>query len=88
MTYTMRVYNEGNVAGYAKEITDYLPEQLEFIQKKVAELSSIFMETVDSLSKSTDERIKLIEEKRQGLGKPNLIYVGKIQHENQEDEKR
>ena len=25
--------------------------------------------------------VKLIEEKRQGLGKPNLIYIGKIQHE-------
>lgn len=25
---------------------------------------------------------KLIYEKRQGLGKPNLIYVGKLQHEN------
>ena len=31
--------------------------------------------------------VKLIEEKRQGLGKPNLIYVGKIQHENKEDNK-
>ena len=30
--------------------------------------------------------VKLIEEKRQGLGRPNLIYVGKIQHENQENE--
>ena len=30
--------------------------------------------------------VKLIEEKRQGLGIPNLIYVGKIQHENQENE--
>ncbi len=26
-------------------------------------------------------KVKLISEKRQGLGKPNLIYVGKIQHE-------
>lgn len=26
--------------------------------------------------------VNLISEKRQGLGKPNLIYVGKIQHEN------
>ena len=26
-------------------------------------------------------RVNLIAEKRQGLGKPNLIYVGKIQHE-------
>lgn len=25
--------------------------------------------------------VNLIAEKRQGLGKPNLIYVGKIQHE-------
>ena len=31
--------------------------------------------------------VGLVQEKRQGLGKPNLIYVGKIQHENQEDEK-
>ena len=26
--------------------------------------------------------VNLIAEKRQGLGKPNLIYIGKIQHEN------
>lgn len=26
----------------------------------------------------------LVQEKRQGLGKPNLIYVGKIQHEETE----
>ena len=31
--------------------------------------------------------VNLIAEKRQGLGKPNLIYVGKIQHEDQEDDK-
>ena len=29
--YTIRVYNEGNIAGYANEITDYLPEELEFL---------------------------------------------------------
>ena len=28
VTYTIRIYNEGEVAGYAKEITDYLPEGL------------------------------------------------------------
>ena len=28
----------------------------------------------------------LIQEKRQGLGKPNLIYVGKIQHEEIKEE--
>ena len=29
--YTIRVYNEGEVDGYVEEITDYLPEELEFL---------------------------------------------------------
>ena len=29
--YTLRIYNEGQIDGYATEITDYLPEQLEFL---------------------------------------------------------
>ena len=29
--YTIRVYNEGSVDGYASQITDYLPEYLEFV---------------------------------------------------------
>ena len=31
VTYTIRVYNEGEIDGYVEEITDHLPEQLEFI---------------------------------------------------------
>ena len=31
VTYTLRIYNEGEVDGYADEITDYLPQWLEFI---------------------------------------------------------
>ena len=31
VTYTIRVYNEGDVDGYVEEITDHLPDQLEFI---------------------------------------------------------
>lgn len=31
VTYTLRVYNEGNMAGYASVITDDIPEGLEFI---------------------------------------------------------
>ena len=29
--YTIRLYNEGSMDGYANEITDYLPEELEFL---------------------------------------------------------
>ncbi len=35
VTYTIRVYNEGDVAGYAKEITDYLLEGLQFYSSEV-----------------------------------------------------
>ena len=31
VTYTIRIYNEGQLDGYVTEITDHLPEQLEFI---------------------------------------------------------
>ena len=31
VTYTIRVYNEGEIDGYVEEITDHLPDQLEFI---------------------------------------------------------
>ena len=31
VTYTIRVYNEGDIDGYVEEITDHLPDQLEFI---------------------------------------------------------
>lgn len=30
--YTIRVYNEGEILGYAKQITDYLPEGLSFVK--------------------------------------------------------
>lgn len=36
--YTLRVYNEGKTLGYAKQITDYLPEGLSFV--KLAEDNS------------------------------------------------
>ena len=29
--YTLRVYNEGDIAGYAQEVVDHLPEGLEFV---------------------------------------------------------
>ena len=31
ITYTIRVYNEGNIAGYAKEVSDDLPEGIEYL---------------------------------------------------------
>ena len=33
--YTLRVYNEGDIEGFAKEITDYLPAGLEFVEESM-----------------------------------------------------
>ena len=35
VTYTLRLYNEWEVDGYVKEVTDYLPEYLEYVPYKV-----------------------------------------------------
>ena len=57
ITYTIRVYNEGNendYCGYAKEITDYLPEGLTFV--KIDESSNSNWQTT---SKEGDAVVKL-----------------------------
>lgn len=57
-----------------------------FTREEVQDKLCLSDKTVTKAFKQLTE-VNLIEEKRQGLGKPNLIYVGKIQHENQENEK-
>lgn len=52
--YTLRVYNEGEVDGYAKEITDYLPQDLKFV-KIVDEYTKEYSTT----STSEDNKIVL-----------------------------
>ena len=57
ITYTIRVYNEGNeddYCGYAKEITDYLPEGLTFV--KIDDTSTAKWQTT---SKEGDLTVKL-----------------------------
>ncbi len=46
VVYTIRVYNEGEVDGYANEITDHLPDQLEFLPDN--EINKEYKWTVDA----------------------------------------
>ncbi len=39
ITYTIRVYNEGEIDGYVSEVVDYIPEELEFIEDDELNLS-------------------------------------------------
>ena len=52
-----------------------------FTREEVQDKLCLSEKTVTKAFKQLAE-VNLIAEKRQGLGKPNLIYVGKIQHEN------
>ena len=51
-----------------------------FTREEVEDKLCLSEKTVTKAFKQLSE-VNLIAEKRQGLGKPNLIYVGKIQHE-------
>ncbi len=80
VTYTIRVYNEGELDGYATEITDYLPENLEFLKDDeeniangwVYDENDINLRTVKTnhLSKDIDEEENLIK----AFDGKNLLY--------------
>ena len=70
ITYTIRVYNEGELNGYANEITDYLPAGLEFVEDDPINIQYEWVlgedgrtVTTDYLSKEkeTAERVNLIK---------------------------
>ena len=62
---------------FDKEGRVYLIFTREEVQNKLC----LSEKTVTKAFKQLND-VNLIAEKRQGLGKPNLIYLGKIQHEN------
>ena len=84
VTYTIRVYNEGTLAGYANEITDYIPEGLEFIEDSSINVANEW-KMLDANGNETNDSSKAVkittdtksEEKEkvymQGYGEYNLI---------------
>ena len=51
VTYTIRVYNEGEKPGKALEVTDYLPAGLEFVDKSDSAINTTYKWEVDSTGK-------------------------------------
>ncbi|MBR2705602.1 MAG: Cys-Gln thioester bond-forming surface protein [Clostridia bacterium] len=67
--YTLRVYNEGQIDGYADEITFYLPEELEYVNDEFNAQFGWIIDTTDTtqrtlkssaLSKEKDDDNKII----------------------------
>ena len=57
VTYTIRVYNEGETAGYAEEVADYLPEGLGFLVGHTTNVDNYWAipENVETVKLSTIE---------------------------------
>ena len=53
VTYTIRVYNEGEVNGYVSEITDYLPAWLDFLPDDEINRQYLWAQDVDNPRKIT-----------------------------------
>ena len=52
--YTIRVYNEGDISGYAEEVTDYLPEELEFLPEHEVNIQYEWQVSEDGRYVTTD----------------------------------
>ena len=52
--YTIRVYNEGEIDGYAQKITDYLPEELEFLPEHEINIAYEWNVSEDGRTVTTD----------------------------------
>ena len=85
--YTIRVYNESKLDGYAQRITDYLPEELEFlpdheINKKYEWTIEGNKVTTDYLSKEkeTEQRENLIQAYDETkINEENPLYYKEVQ---------
>lgn len=66
ITYTIRVYNEGGVNGYASEITNYLPEYLEFINDEENSSNGWVLQDNTNLRIVKTKKLALIENDNSG----------------------
>ena len=70
--YTLRVYNEGEIDGYAQEVTDHLPEGLEFVDDEFNRNNGWYLDEKD-LTNRTVKTTNLSKEYGISNGVDNLI---------------
>ena len=78
--YTLRVYNEGDIAGYAQEVKDDIPEGLEFLPENTTNINYRWVmydengEVTEDVSKAVTIRTDyLSKEQEEETGRDNLI---------------
>ena len=76
VVYMLRVYNEGQISGYATEITDYLPEGLDFVEGEFNKQYDWQYDETTHTVKTTYLKDELIEAaKTNAQGKIELDYA-------------
>ena len=70
VVYTIRIYNEGDIDGYAEEITDYLPDGLQLVPKSQSQINTTYEWEEDS-NNSQIIRTKYLSKQKDASG--NLI---------------
>ena len=80
VTYTIRIYNEGEADGYANEITDDMPEGLEFLPENKTNVTYRWKMLDENQEETTDvKKAKYIitdylsEEQEKATKRDNLI---------------
>lgn len=73
--YTIRVYNEGNIAGYASEITDDIPKGLQFLPEHETN-TTYRWKMVDSEGNETEDSTKAVKIVTDYLSKENENVTG------------
>ena len=68
--YTIRVYNEGNIDGYAKEIEDNIPEYLEYLPEESTNVEYIW-KMYDENGEETTDKSKAVSIRTSYLSKEN-----------------
>ena len=68
--YTIRVYNEGNIDGYAKEIEDNIPEYLEYLPEESTNVEYMW-KMYDENEEETTDKSKAVSIRTSYLSKEN-----------------
>ena len=61
ITYTIRVYNEGGIDGYVQEVTDYIPEGLEFLPENTInqQYEWVMYDSEGNITQNAEETVEI-----------------------------
>ena len=74
VVYTIRIYNEGEISGFATKVTDYLPDGLKFLPANESTINAAYGWTNPSGDGKTIETVYLANHKIDAFNGTNLDY--------------